>query len=140
MRIVTRDLIRRFDLEKLGFDFMGYTFERKRELAFHHLIISRRTCRYMRLGKGFEPWNGAVLNQQTSHEYLHLIEYIDLDVFFAITSEIIDEKAQLQIRIENLRRIRDILLSFEREHDRDVNVNGDYLIKPDYVEKRISLK
>ena len=56
-----------------------------------------------------------------------------------ITSEMIDENAMRQIRIENLKRIRSALLSFEAEHCSDRTKSGAYVIKPVYVDKRIKL-
>ena len=44
-----------------------------------------------------------------------------------------------KIEIANLKRIRDLLLYFEREHDRDVSKKGNYIIKPEYIENRIKL-
>ena len=84
-------------------------------------------------------WNGAILVQNTSHEYLHTIERTDEDMFLAITSEMIDENVLKEIRLENLKRIRDILLQFEREHCSDTTKNGKYIIKREYVRDRIKL-
>ena len=43
----------------------------KNNLSFHHLIIPHRDCRTLGLGEGYLEWNGAILNQNTSHDYLH---------------------------------------------------------------------
>ena len=83
--------------------------------------------------------NGAILRQNTSHDYLHSIERIDPEIFYLITSELIDENIMRKIEIANLKRIRDLLLYFEREHDRDVSKKGNYIIKPEYIENRIKL-
>jgi hypothetical protein len=139
MREITKEMIHIFKIDKLGFDFLGYTFKRKGDLSFHHLIVPHRDCKDLGLGEGYQFWNGAILNQSTSHDYLHTIEKIDPDMFYAITSEMIDENALRSIEIANLKRIRDILLSFEKEHCSDRNKHGAYIIKPSYIENRIKL-
>ena len=120
------------------FDFMGYDIKRKKDLSFHHLIVARRYCKQQGLGKGYVMWNGAILVQDTSHEYLHTIETIDYDVFCAISSEMIDMNIKGKLDIENLRYIKDILLSFEREHDHDRNKKGKLLIKQEYTHNRFN--
>ncbi len=137
---IIRQMVTTFQLLELGYDFMGYTFDNKRELSFHHLIIPKRSCRMLHLGAGQQEWNGAILNRFTSHEYLHLIERLDPALFYAITSELIDENALQRIEIESLKRIRQLLLEFEREHKGERRQDGQYVIKPKYISERISLK
>ena len=38
-RSVREEMIRLYQLKKLGFDFMGYTFNNKGQLSYHHLIV-----------------------------------------------------------------------------------------------------
>lgn len=132
-------MIKEFKIDKLGFDMMGYTFKRKEDLSFHHLIVPKRECKQEGLGEGYFFWNGAILKQSTSHDYLHVIEKVDPEVFYAISSELIDENIMRRIEIENLKRIRDLLLYFEKEHDREHTKNGHPIIKPSYIENRIKL-
>lgn len=139
MRDVTREMIRGFKINKLGYDMAGYNFNKNNELSFHHLIVAKRDCKKAGLGEGYLFWNGAILVQRTSHEYLHVIEYVDPEMFYEITSELIDENISREIKIENLKRIREILLTFEREHCSDTNKKGHHIIKPCYVENRIKL-
>ena len=136
MREITREMIKEYRLMKLGYDFMGYEIKDKQDLSFHHLIVPRRNCKDLGLGGGYLKWNGSILNQNTSHDYLHLIEAKDLDMFIAITSEMIDQNIKGRLDIENLRRIRNILECFEREHSSDRCKKGKLLIKDDYVRRR----
>lgn len=136
MREITKIMIIEYRLMKLGYDFMGYEIVRKPDLSFHHLIVPHRDCKDMGLGEGYVKWNGAILNQETSHDYLHLIESKDREIFEAITSEMIDENVKGHLDIENLKRIRDLLLYFEKEHYDDKNKKGKRLIKEDYITKR----
>ena len=85
MREITKEMIKLYNIKKLGYDFMGYTFRNINELSFHHLIVPHRDCKREGLGEGYLLWNGAILKQDTSHEYLHTIERIDREVFLQIT-------------------------------------------------------
>ena len=136
MREITKLMIKEYKLMKLGYDFMGYDITNKSNLSFHHLIVPHRNCKAMGLGEGYLEWNGAILNQNTSHDYLHLIEAKDLDMFMAITSEMIDQNIKGRLDIENLRRIRDILECFEREHSNNRSKKGKVLIKQEYMRRR----
>ncbi len=137
MRNVTKEMIKIYEINKLGYDFMGYIFQRNKELSFHHLVVPKRQCKEFGLGEGYLFWNGAVLKQSTSHAYLHIIERIDRDAFIDITDAMIDENKRKKLEIRNLKRIRDILLSFEREHDHDKDRDGNYIIKRSFVNERI---
>ena len=139
MREVTKLMINEFKIMKLGMDFMGYHVNRKQDLSFHHLIIPRRHCKEAGLGEGYLYWNGAILRQNTSHDYLHLIENIDPDIFYELTSEMIDENIKGRLDIDNLKRIHDLLLYFEREHDHDTTKKGKLLIKREFVTGRVNL-
>lgn len=133
---ITREMIKKYGIK--DFDFMGYDIKRKEVLSFHHLIIPHRYSREYGIGEGYLMWNGAILVQDTSHEYLHIIEHIDFDVFCVLTSEMIDMNIKGKLDIENLRYIKDILLSFEREHDHDRNKKGKLLIKREYTHNRFN--
>ena len=132
-------MINDFKIMKFGMDFMGYKVNRKQDLSFHHLIIQRRHCKEAGLGEGYLYWNGAILRQNTSHDYLHLIENIDPDIFYELTSEMIDENIKGRLDIDNLKRIHDLLLYFEREHDHDTSKKGKLLIKREFVTGRVNL-
>ena len=139
MREVTKLMIKDFKIMKLGYDFMGYKVNRTKDLSFHHLIIPHRESKSYGLGEGYLYWNGAILRQNTSHDYLHLIENIDPDIFYELTSEMIDENIKGRLDIDNLKRIHDLLLYFEREHDHDTSKKGKLLIKREFVTGRVNL-
>lgn len=137
MRELTQEMIRDFKIMKIGIDFLGYKIHRKESLSFHHLIIPRRECKYYGLGDGYLYWNGAILNQRTSHEYLHLIEAKDYDKYCYLTSEMIDENMKGRIDEYNLKRIDDVLTCFEKEYGTHTNKKGKYLIKKEYIRERV---
>ena len=91
MDTITKQMIKIYQLKKLKRDFMAYKFERTNELTYHHLIIPNRA------GGKRTIENGAILTQN-SHEYLHLIERIDPEIFYFITSEMIDEKCGSSVK------------------------------------------
>lgn len=138
MREITKEMIKLYDIKKLDYDFMGYTFRNINELSFHHLIVPHRDCKREGLGEGYLLWNGAILKQDTSHEYLHTIERIDREVFLQITKEMIDENNKRKIDIENLKRIRELLLYFEEKYKDIENKQGKKLIKQKYITQRIN--
>ena len=135
MRAITKQMIKHYKIMKLKIDFMGYEVSKINTLSFHHLIVPHRDCKTKGLGEGYLWWNGAILNQPTSHEYLHLIEAKDYDMFLAITSEMIDENVKGYLDRENLLRIRDVLEQFEREHCSDRGKKGSLLIKDSYLKR-----
>lgn len=139
MKEITKIMVNDFKIMKLGMDFMGYHVNRKQDLSFHHLIIQRRHCKEAGLGEGYLYWNGAILRQNTSHDYLHIIEKIDPDIFCELTSEMIDENIKGRLDIDNLKRIQDLLLYFEREHDHDTTKKGKLLIKREFVTGRVNI-
>ena len=139
MKEITKIMVNDFKIMKLGYDFLGYKVTRKQDLSYHHLIIPRRHCKEAGLGEGYLYWNGAILRQNTSHDYLHLIENIDPDIFYELTSEMIDENIKGRLDTDNLKRIHDLLLYFEREHDHDTSKKGKLLIKREFVTGRVNL-
>ena len=135
MKEVSKELINEFNLKKLGYDFMAYNWYRTSELSFHHTIISHRKCKEDGLGEGYWKWNGSMLVQDTSHEYLHVIERVNYDMFMDITSELIDMNIKGKLDVENLRRIHDILSSFEKEYSGKRSKQGKVLIKEKYLRR-----
>ena len=133
MKPITREMIKMYQLNKLGFDFIGYKFTRCEQLSYHHNVIAKRNG-------GLETIrNGAILVRDTSHDYIHVIERIDPEIFYLITSEMLDENLKGKIDIENLRKIRDLLLYFENDHTHERSKKGKLLIKKEYLTNRIKL-
>ena len=133
MKQITKDMIRIYKIKELGHDFAGYKLQKGDIYTYHHNIIAKRN------GGPETIWNGAILRQNTSHDYLHIIEKIDSDIFYELTSEMIDENIKGRLDIDNLKRIHDLLLYFEREHDHDTSKKGKLLIKREFVTGRVNL-
>lgn len=89
---------------------MGYYIRKKSILTYHHLLIPK----HLHGPKTY--WNGCILIRDTSHDYLHEIEKNDPELFYAITSEILDEKIKGKLDMDNIKRIHDMLSYYEKEH------------------------
>lgn len=135
MREITKLMVSDFALKKLGYDFAGFKFNRTNELSFHHMIIPHRDSKAYGIGEGYVYWNGAILVQSTSHEYLHLIESIERPMFLAITAELIKENKQGYVDLDNIRRIHEIITDFESKHYNDRGKKGKRLIKREYFNR-----
>lgn len=139
MKAVTKDMIHLYQIKKLGYDFMGYTFVNINELSFHHLIVPKQYSKEAGIGDGYLLWNGAILKQETSHDYLHLIERIDRESFLKITNYMIQENKNGKIDIDTLKRIREILLNFEYYYGDERNKDGKPIIKRKFIQNRIPI-
>ena len=136
MRNTTKLMIEKYALKKLKYDFMGYEFSRTNELSFHHLIVPHKECKALGLMQnGYLMWNGAILVQETSHEYLHIIGNYDYEIFSRITDAMIQENIKQRIDIQELRRINDYLNYFEAEHKDTLNKKGYPIIKEEYTKR-----
>lgn len=140
MKTITRDMMKNYNIHKLGYDFMGYTFDRREDLSFHHLVVPKRDCKAAGLGEGYLKWNGAILNQNTSHDYLHIIERMDRDTFLRITAEMVEENLKGKLDIDNLKRIRELLLYFEDRYEKETNSKGQLILKRKFITKRIDIE
>lgn len=137
MKEITKIMIEKYRLKKLKYDMMGYMFKRTQDLSFHHTIISHKDCKELGLGEGYWEWNGSILVQKSSHDYLHTIQNYDHDRFLAITSELIDENIKEYVDKANLIAINDILIGFEKEYCGKRNKKGNLLIKEEYTRRLI---
>lgn len=138
MRNITKLMILKYNLLELKYDFMGYEFDKEKELSFHHLIIPKRICVARGIEEdGYIEQNGAILKQATSHNYLHIIERYDRDMFDAITALMVDENLKGYLDIDNIKRIDDILKCFEREYSGARTKHGEQLIKEEYTKRYV---
>jgi hypothetical protein len=127
-------MINEYNLKKLGYDFMGFKFDRLSELSFHHLLIPHRSCKGIERD-GYVKWNGAILVQDTSHEYLHTIEQYDRDRFEYITERMRQMNVNGKLDNYNLERIEQALRVFETEYRDLTSKSGKVLIKDKYFNR-----
>ena len=123
---ILKTLIKIYKMQDV--DWMGYRLNER--FSYHHLIKQadggKRTVE-----------NGAVL-YQTSHSYLHMIEYYDFDKYLTINQILKEINVQRCMPTkEQLKRIDYILREFENEYDDYISSRDKILIKEEY-KKRIS--
>jgi len=123
-------LYKEYNLEELGYDFLGYTFESKKELSTHH-IIPRHS------GGQTKKSNLCILNRFTSHNYIHLIEDYDYKTFLKISKCLMEQVKLGKISIGEINNIYELLIDFEYKHRNTESRTGDVLIKEEYKTKRI---
>lgn len=68
-----------------------------------------------------------------AHQYLHIIEYKDLNTYISINKifELINKQLK-EPTTEQREIIEYLLLQFEKEHEYDLNAKGKRLIKAEY--------
>lgn len=130
MKPIVRKMINEFELDEI--DFMGYLFKNS-NASFHHLIIPKKENGPTTIE------NGAVLNRNNSHPYLHLIGNFEPELFRLITKEMVEENRKGHLDIENLKEIRRILKEFEQMHKSETDPIRRILTKKHYTENRIKL-
>lgn len=123
-------LYKEYDLEKLGYDFMGYEFSSKKELSTHHIIPKHS-------GGQTKKSNLCILNRYTSHNYIHLIEEYDYKAFLNISRCLMEQVKLGKVSIGEINIIYELLQEFEFKHKDDTDRNGVLIIKKEYKEKRI---
>lgn len=128
---IANKLFNDFELYKLGYDFMGYYFDDKKELSYHHI-----KPRHYKGKTTYE--NGALLNRNTSHNYIHTIEEFEFDLFIELSQELIAEHKD-GITKEHLLAIRQILEFFEQKYNDTYNKRGSLIVKEEYIRRRIIL-
>lgn len=137
MRDITKLMIAKYKLLELKYDFMGYDFNKETELTFHHLVIPKRICIAQNIPEmGYLEWNGSIL-QRNAHNYLHIIERYDRDIFEALTIQMIDENKKGYLDTKNIEYMDDMLQYFEREYCGARTKNGKPLIKEEYTRRRV---
>lgn len=108
---------------------MGYEVKRDNPFTFHHI---QKKCHNGKL----EINNGAILTRN-AHEFLHIIESRDLDMYEYINAILKEINIQGYMPIERqLKAIDSILNQFAREHCSDRSRNGNLLIKERYLRKK----
>ncbi len=108
-------------------DWMGYKKSRNDIFTFHHLIVPNRK------GGPYAVWNGAILNGNTAHPYLHVIENTDYDRFLYLTSLLVDENIIGKLDLATIEEIDEVLKGYEKEYQGKVTKRKKRIIKPEYT-------
>lgn len=108
---------------------MGYEVKQNNPFTFHHI---QKRCHNGKL----EINNGAILTRN-AHEFLHIIESRDLDMYEYINAILKEINVQGYMPIERqIKAIDSILNQFVKEHCSDRTRNGNFLIKERYLRKK----
>lgn len=118
-----------FKLNQLGYDFMGYEFDSKKELSYHHIKPTHS-------GGETTYNNGVLLVRSTSHNYIHTIEEYDYKIFLMVTRLLIEEKNMGKVDIEILKEIDGILNCFEEKYERAYTKKGQPLVREEFTRRR----
>jgi hypothetical protein len=120
-----------FKLNELGFDFMGYLFDDKQELSYHHIQPRH-------YGGKTTYGNGALLTRDVSHNYIHTIEAYDFKLFIELSQELKAEHKD-GITKEHLLAIKQMLEFFEDKFENECTRKGVPIIKEEFVRRRAKL-
>lgn len=108
-------------------DWMGYKLCKGDIFTYHHCLIKREHGGLMTID------NGAILCGKSSHPYIHLIEYKDLDRFRYLTKLLMDENAMRKLDLQIIQEIDYVLQGFEKEYQGKRNKKGKLLVKDIYT-------
>lgn len=108
-------------------DWMNYKLV-KNDITMHHIIKREH-------GGKLEIDNLAILIT-TSHQYLHIIEYRDIDTYNAINKLFRYINQQRREPTEEQRQIIEYLLQeFEEKHKDDINSKGNKMIRKSFLRR-----
>jgi hypothetical protein len=129
MKYITELMIRKYNIIKTGYDFMGYRFNEKKSLSYHHLIVPKK-----RGGKE-TPANGAILVRDSAHDYLHIIEHVNRKYYLWINEQMKEENDKGFLDMENIKNIDEILCEFEKKYYDETLKNGTYIVQDVYIRR-----
>lgn len=113
-------------------DWLGYQLNKEQKFIFHH--IHKREH-----GGKVELNNGAILcGGVNSHQYLHIIECKDYELFVYLNNMLktINNQREMPNK-QQLLAIDNIFKQFEREYCGYRNSRGELLIKEEYTKRLI---
>lgn len=126
MKQITNLMVNMYNLKKI--DFMGYKVSKDNPYTYHHLI---KRC----YGGKETIENGAVLTKN-SHEYLHIVETRDLELYNCINNVLkqINEQGHEPL-LRQILAIDYLLKLFEKDHMEDRSSKNKRLIKNEYLRR-----
>lgn len=126
MRKILNLMIDYYNLK--GIDFMGYKVTKHNPYTYHHIL---KRCH----GGNETLENGAILTKY-SHQYLHVIESRDLEMYNQINNILKEINKQGFRPLERqILAIDYILRIFESEHFEDKTAKGKILIRKEFLKR-----
>ena len=108
-------------------DWMNYKLVKK-DITFHHIVKAEN--------KGKRVIENGALLMPVSHQYLHLIEYKDIETYIAINKIFEFVNQQMYEPTTEQREIIEYLLrQFEKVHRWDKSSKGKLLIQKKYLDR-----
>lgn len=127
MKSITREMLKVYKPYS-QLDWMNYKIVRKEDMTFHHI---EKRC-----NGGKEIFENGALLLSVPHQYLHLIEFKDIETYIALNKMFAFVNKQRCEPTREQREIIEYLLSeFEKEHKWDKGSKGKLLIKRKYLER-----
>ena len=109
-------------------DWLNYRIIRKCDLTYHHIV---KKCD----GGDNSISNGALL-LPTPHQYLHLIENLDIEIYIKLNEIFkIINKQGYEPTLEQRRLIEYLLQEFELIHKWDKGPKGKILVQKKYLKR-----
>ena len=126
MKQITKLMVNMYNLHKI--DFMGYKVNKDNPYTYHHLL---KKCH----GGKETIENGAILTKY-SHEYLHIVETRDLNIYNYINNVLkqINEQGHEPL-LRQILAIDYLLKLFEHDHINDKSSKNKRLIKNEYLRR-----
>lgn len=105
-------------------DWLGY--DNLERYSFHHLV---KKC-----DGGEQVINNGAILHQSSHQYLHTIEYYDLERYIYLNTilKAINEQ-RVMPSINQLENIKQALKVFQNEYEGKLNAKDKPIIKKEYI-------
>ena len=112
-------------------DWMNYHLV-KSNVTFHHIVKKSDS------GKRVISNGALIMPVALAHQYLHLIEYKDIDTYIAINKifKYVNQQGH-EPTMEQREIIEYLLKEFESEHKWDKGSKGKLLIKRKYLEREL---
>ena len=129
MKNITREMLKIYK-PLSNMDWMNYKIVKKTDITFHHIQKKENN--------GKETVDNGALLLFISHQYLHIIEYKDINTYIAINKmfEIINKQGY-EPSYEQREIIEYLLQEFEYKHKEDKNSKGKLLIREEYTKRLI---
>lgn len=127
MKQIARDMLKVYKPIS-NLDWLNYEIVRKSDITVHHIIKKENGGRL--------EWNNIALLLPHSHQYLHLIEYKDIETYIALNKIFQMVNNQMEEPNKEQRELIGFLLGeFEKVHRWDKGSKGKLLLKRKYLER-----
>lgn len=127
LKNITREMLKIYQPVS-NLDWLNYKIVRKGDMTFHHII--------KREHGGKETMENGALLLPIAHQYLHLIECKENDIYVALNKlfKMVNEQ-QHEPTYEQRQFVEYLLKEFESTHKWDKGAKGKLLLRRKYLER-----